>query len=138
MRVKLEDGAYEPTKAHPEDAGYDLYSREESTINPGASHRFDTGVSVEIPHGYVGIVCGRSGMNFNSSLTLDGVGVIDEGYTGTIGVKIYNHGDWTQFVQVGQRIAQLVIVPRFSGEVEIVDSLDKTERGDNGFGSSGK
>ncbi len=138
MKVKLESGAYLPTKAHPTDAGYDLYARTSAEILPRSYATFDTGVCVEIPKGYVGLVCGRSGLNFKNQLVLGGVGVIDESYRGSIGVQIYNHGEWTKYINKGDRIAQLVIMPCFNKEVEEAEELGDTDRGTGGFGSSGR
>lgn len=138
MRVKLDTNAIKPTKAHENDAGYDLYSRTQAEVLPRTNHSFDTGVHVEIPHGYVGLVCGRSGLNFNKHLVLGGIGIIDENYRGTIGVKLYNEGEWTQCVNPGDRIAQLVIVPCYSEGIDVVDELSDTDRGSGGFGSSGR
>lgn len=138
MKVKLEKGAIKPTKAHENDAGYDLYAMNHAEILPRTHHSFDTGVHIEIPHGYVGIVSGRSGLNFRKQLVLGGVGIIDENYRGTIGVMLYNHGEWTQVVNEGDRIAQLVIVPYFSEAIDVVDELSDTDRGSGGFGSTGR
>ena len=138
MKVKLEHGAYLPTKAHQTDAGYDLYARESKEILPRSFATFDTGVCVEIPHGYVGLVCGRSGLNFKSQLVLGGVGVVDEGYTGAVRVQIYNEGEWTRVINNGDRIGQLVVIPCLNEEVEEVEELDVTDRGNGGFGSTGR
>jgi len=143
MKVMLDIGAFLPTKAHETDAGYDLYAKEDFCVttkddivdNCGyAIH--DTGVHIEIPKGYVGFLKSKSGLNVKCNIT--GEGVIDSGYTGSIVVKLYNHGSTTHWFARGDKIIQLVILPIFSEELEVVDSLEETERGDNGFGSTGK
>ena len=139
MKVVLDDGAHLPTRAHPEDAGLDLYSREEEFwLWPGHNHKFDTGVHIELPKGTCGLIFSRSGLMTNYDIVAAGNGVIDEKYTGSIGVKIYNMGSKGYHFIKGERIAQLVITEAKKPELELVDSLDKTERGDNGFGSTGR
>lgn len=126
------------TKAHPTDAGYDLRSIEDLTIKANCSSIINTGCCVEIPNGFVGIVKGRSGMTFKSNTEVCNAGVIDSDYRGEIKVKIHNLNDYDINITRGERIAQMVILPCFLLETEKVDSLDETERGSNGFGSSGK
>ena len=99
------------------------------------SYTFDTGVHVAIPEGYVGFLKSKSGLNINSGL--QSAGVIDSGYTGSIRVKLYNHGHEMIQIVRGQKISQLVILPIETPEVELVNELEETERGNNGFGSSG-
>lgn len=135
LKVMLDDGAKMPTRAHPADAGLDLYSRECCTLMPGMSHRFDTGVHVAILEGYVGMVKSRSSMN---AIGLTCEGVIDSGYTGSIVVKMFNHGRSPVLIEQGQKISQLVILPCLLPDLEQVDSMEETERGNGGFGSSGK
>lgn len=136
MKVVLDDGAIMPTRAHELDAGYDLYSRIDAVIYPNASGRFDTGVHVEIPAGYVGFLKSKSGLNVKSGIQSEGV--IDAGYTGSICVKLYNHGSHEVYIKKGQKISQLVLLPIITPELELVDSLEETDRGSNGFGSTGK
>ena len=137
MKVKLDDGAFMPERAHPTDAGLDLRSREELMLCPGHSHSFDTGVHIEIPHGFYGKIESKSGLNVNDSVVSCG-GVIDEGYTGSIAVKLYNFGRECKFFSIGDKIAQIVIQPYEAPEMEVVTELEKTARGDNGFGSTGR
>ena len=96
----------------------------------------DTGVHVEIPEGYVGFIKSKSGLNVKHGLTAEGV--IDAHYTGSIRVKIYNHKGSGYLFEAGDKIAQLVILPCLLPELELVDSLEETDRGDNGFGSTGR
>lgn len=96
----------------------------------------DTGVHVAIPAGYVGFLKSKSGLNIVRGLTSDGT--IDAGYTGSIRVKLYNHtGQWAKFDR-GDKISQLVILPIITPEVEVVGELPETERGADGFGSTGR
>lgn len=136
MKVVLDEGAKMPTRAHDTDAGYDLYSMKDAVIFGGDSERFDTGVHVQIPKGYVGMVKSKSGLNVNYGVQSEGV--IDSGYTGSIVVKLYNHGKAAVRIEKWQKISQLVILPIITPELELVDRLEETERGTGGFGSSGK
>ena len=131
----LDPGAKMPMRAHELDAGYDLFSREDVWINPGKSEIFDTGVHVDIPAGYVGMIKSKSGLNVKRGLLSEGV--IDAGYTGSIVVKLYNHGDEAVRICTGQKISQLVILPIITPELDLVDHMDETERGNGGFGSTG-
>ena len=135
----LDDGATAPTRAHSTDAGLDLYSSRGCPINPGERRLVGTGVHVAIPPGYVGMICPRSGLAHKSGLTvLNAPGIIDAGYTGEIKVNLHNAGDALQHVDAGDRIAQLVITPIPDAHLVQVDTLDTTERGGNGHGSTGR
>lgn len=136
MKIVLEKGAYKPYKAHPEDAGYDLVARKGQIVPAHGSAIFDTGVHIEIPQGFVGFLKSRSGLNVKHGITSEGV--IDAGYTGSICVKLYNNSIVPYAVAKGDKISQLVILPICNDELEVVDSLDETARGNNGFGSSGR
>ena len=139
MRIKLDNGAKLPTRAHSTDAGLDLYCPSVGVgayhIPPQGSVVIDTGVHIELPIGTVGFLKSKSGLNVNHGITSEGV--IDAGYTGSIQVKLYNHSDKWYTVYEGNKITQLVILPIYLPTLEVVSSLDDTERGDNGFGSSG-
>lgn len=136
MKVKLDPGAYMPERAHSEDAGYDLRSPAAYTLRCLDSVVIDTGVHVQIPLGYVGMLKSKSGLNVLHDIV--GEGVIDSGYTGSIRVKLYNNGVCDYKFNAGDKISQLVILPIFTPELELVDELEDTERGDNGFGSTGR
>ena len=136
MKLVLEKGAYKPYKAHPEDAGFDLMAREYKIVPAQGSAIFDTGVHIEIPQGFVGFLKSKSGLNVKRGITSEGV--IDAGYTGSICVKLYNNTRIPYMVEKGDKITQLVILPICSDELEVVDSLNETARGNNGFGSSGR
>lgn len=136
MNVALDDGAYMPERAHELDAGYDLRTPKDVTIYGGMNATIDTGVHIEIPVGYVGFLKSKSGLNVKDDIT--GEGVIDAGYTGSIKVKLYNNGNHTKVFYKGDKIIQLVILPIYTPELEQVASLEKTERGNAGFGSTGR
>ena len=154
IKVVLDEGAKMPTKAHPEDAGWDIYAREDFAVYPkgrkqiyvdinnrveeftGGSTIHDTGVHIAIPKGYVGFLKSKSGLNVKFGLTSEGV--IDSGYTGSIVVKLYNNSQEEYYFQKGDKISQLVILPIDTRELELVDSITGSERGDKGFGSSGR
>lgn len=136
MKIKLDFGAYAPTRSHTTDAGLDLYSPVDVLVPERGSVTIDTGVHVELPDNSVGMIKSRSGLNVNLSITSEGV--IDVGYTGSIRVKLYNHSDDPYVVRRGHKITQLVVLPCLFPEVEVVESLEETDRGDNGFGSTGR
>lgn len=136
MKIKLDDGAKMPTRAHDTDAGLDLYARETIIVCAKESATFDTGVHVEIPVGMVGMLKSKSGLNCRFGITSEGV--IDAGYTGSIVVKLYNNSGRDYCVEAGDKISQLVILPIITPPLELVDSLGDTERGAGGFGSTGK
>lgn len=136
LKIKLDDGAIMPTRAHETDAGLDLYSRENKWIHMRGSVIIDTGVHVLIPAGYVGMLKSKSGLNVKHGITSEGV--IDAGYTGSIIVKLYNNCDTPYLISRGDKITQLVILPIESPLMQLVDEFESTERGDNGFGSSGR
>ena len=140
IKVMLEDGAYMPTKAHKTDAGFDLYVPEGMHFKLGIRRSciVCTGVHMDIPTGFVGLIENRSGLNFKSSVTLHGAGVVDAHYIGGIGVKLYNDSDKEISIEAGDRVAQIVIVPIPEVELEKVGALTDTDRGTNGFGSSGR
>ena len=136
MKVKLDSLAYMPTRAHSMDAGLDLYSPVDLSIMPGDSVVIDTGVHVELPPGSVGFLKSKSGLNVKHGIL--GEGVIDAGYTGSIRVKLYNHSQDGYYIQRGDKITQLVILPVILPDLEHVEMLEDTDRGANGFGSTGR
>lgn len=134
LKVMLDEKAYMPKRAHSTDAGLDLFSRERRLIWPGMSVVFDTGVHIQIPEGYVGDVDAKSSLMEKNLLT---AGTIDCGYTGSIKVKLFNLGGGMVEILEGQKIAQLVIKSIITPDLEVVDELEDTERGEGGFGSTG-
>lgn len=136
LKVVLDEGAKMPTRAHSSDAGIDLYAREAAIVEAKDSCTFDTGVHLEIPEGYVGFLKSKSGLNVRHGITSEGV--IDAGYTGSMVVKLYNNGGFPYKVEAGDKISQLVLLPIITPELELADSLEDSERGTGGFGSSGR
>ena len=136
FKVMLDENAKMPTKAHDTDAGFDLYTPKKVYVREGGSVTIDTGVHIEIPKGYVGFLKSKSGLNVINGIT--GEGVIDAGYVGSIVAKLYNNGCDTVVFEAGQKIIQIVFLPIPDVELELTDSFEQTERGDNGFGSTGK
>lgn len=137
MKIKLEPWAIMPTRAHDTDAGLDLYAEKDATIWPGEPVVFNTGVCVQLPPQTAGMVKFKSGLYVNHDIIL--TGVVDVGYTGSILVKLLNLGRAAYTVKRGDKISQLVIVPVVvPGALELVDELEETERGNNGFGSTGR
>lgn len=149
MKVMLDFGAYMPLKAHEDDGGYDLRTPVDFQINGNVcadlgklgkpyslqSATVDTGVHIAIPKGYVGMIKSRSSLNKRGLIA---EGVIDSGYTGSIVVKLVNLSQYETHFKAGDKIAQLVIMPISTEGLELVSQLDDTERGDNGFGSTGR
>lgn len=137
MRIMLDDGAYMPVRGHSTDAGMDLLTPIAFVIEPNSSVTIDTGVHIELPPNTVGMLKSKSGLNVKYGITSEGV--IDVGYTGSIVAKLYNHGNEPVAFEVGNKITQLVIMPIvIPDSLEVVKSLESTERGNNGFGSTGR
>ncbi len=134
LKVKLDEGA-KITRAHDTDAGLDLYAMEDAVIPMFGCVKLNTGCHVAIPKNHVGLITSKS------SLMAEGItsrGTIDHGYTGSIHAVLYNHNNRPYRIKKGQKITQLVILPIITPKPVLVDSLEETERGANGFGSSGK
>ena len=142
VRVKLlRPDAMLPAYGSDGAAGADLYAclSEPVEIMPGKSVFVPTGVSMEIPEGFVGLIYARSGLACKRGLApANKVGVIDSDYRGEFIVVLHNHGDETQIIQHGERIAQLLITPIVTPSFQTVESLNETERSAGGFGSTGK
>ena len=136
MNIILDNGAFMPEFAHKTDAGSDLRSPICATVPARGSVVIDTGVHVEIPEGYVGMLKSKSGLNVKHNLI--GEGVIDCGFMGSIRVKLYNLGDADYQIHRGDKIIQLVTMPCVYCEFTQVEKFSETERGDGGFGSTGR
>ncbi len=138
---RLRSNATLPTYGSAGAAGADLYACIDETISiqPGESVFVPTGLSMEIPAGYVGLIYARSGLACKRGLApANKVGVIDSDYRGELIVVLYNHGNEVQSISSGERIAQLVITPIYTPSYEEVDDLSDTVRASAGFGSTGK
>lgn len=137
MKVVIEENCFEPKKAHQSDAGIDLRTPEDFEIKPRGSVNINTGIHVQLPRGTVGLLLSKSGLMVHHGIVTAG-GVIDEGYTGSICVTLRNDSDKAYKFRSGDKITQLVILPVVHTDINVVDSLEDTERGANGFGSSGR
>lgn len=136
IKVILDEGAYMPERAHNSDAGMDIRTPVNIIVMPKDSAIVNTGVHVFIPDGYVGMLKSKSGLNVKFNLT--GEGTIDAGYTGSIVVKLYNHGNDVVNLNRGDKISQIVIMPIVTPKPVLVDTFPETDRGSNGFGSTGR
>jgi dUTP pyrophosphatase len=136
---KLITDAKLPQKAHPTDAGFDLFSIESMEILAGETKLIKTGISIQLPPCTEAQIRPRSGLALKHSITvLNSPGTIDENYRGEIGVVLINHGKETFFVEKHMKIAQMVVMPVMSVEIEEVNGeLSSTDRGTGGFGSTG-
>ncbi|MCY3538844.1 MAG: dUTP diphosphatase [Acidimicrobiia bacterium] len=137
--LKLDIELPTPKRAHPTDAGLDLYARYPARLEPGDHTTVDTGVAVEIPPGHAGLILARSGWAKKHAVGLvNSPGLIDSDYRGELRVVLVNHGRERFSIARGDRVAQLVIVPVALPEPRPVDELGDTDRGEGGFGSSGR
>ena len=137
---KLDERAILPTYGSAHSAGADLYAclDEAVTIPPGEAVLIHTGLAMEIPEGYAGLIYARSGLATKKGLApTNKVGVVDPDYRGEIMVSLFNHSKEERIVEHGERIAQLVIAPFIQASWNVVDELEETVRGAGGFGSTG-
>lgn len=134
--VKLDPLSYLPRRAHEDDAGFDLFSPKHDLIPAKGYTIIDTGVHVAIPKGHAGLICSKSGLNMRYGILSDGL--IDSGYTGSIKVKLYNMSDNTYEIRPGDKISQIVFIQIVEPMLIECIKLPETERGDNGFGSTGR
>lgn len=150
MQVQLlHPEAKEPIRKHATDAGYDLHTVKPFTIHPNSQVIVSTGIAIALPKNVAGIIWNRSGLSCGSVNTyykventdqgLDtSAGLIDMGYRGEVKVVLNNNSSLCQYFIAGDRIAQLILVPVITPELEIVDELPPADRGEAGFGSTGK
>ena len=138
--TRLNDAAQAPRRAHPGDAGCDLFAAEAARLEPGERASVGTGIAVEIPEGSAGLVLPRSGLAAKHGISVvNAPGLIDAGYRGEVRVLLLNTDRSHAFViEPGDRIAQLVIVEVGDAEPVEVDSLEESARGAGGFGSTGR
>lgn len=134
--MKLAEDAVLPTRAHPDDAGLDLYALTDVTLEPGKSAVVPTGIAMAIPEGCVGLVADRSSLARKGVKTAGGV--IDAGYRGEVGAVLWNISRETVKLGRGDRVAQLLIVPIATPAVKEVKALTESKRGKKGFGSTGR
>lgn len=136
MNIQLDKQALMPVRAHNTDAGLDLLSPIDTVVPAKGSISIDTVVHIELPPNTAGFLKSKSGLNVKHGITSEGV--IDVGYTGSIAVKLYNHSGMDYTVRRGDKISQLVVVKIDTPELVLVDKLADTERGNSGFGSTGR
>ena len=135
---KLNSDAITPTKSHSGDFGYDLYALEDVWIGSGDSKIISTGVAFQFPIGWGGLLRDRSSVAVNTSLKVT-AGVIDNGYIGEVGVVMLNYGELSCKIESGQKIAQMILLPIPNFElVEVDEIISNDNRGDSGYGSTGK
>lgn len=132
-------GVTAPTRAYPGDAGLDLQAAEHTIIEPLERCKVTTGIQVQIPDGYVGLVVPRSGLAVKHGIThLDGPGIIDSGYRGEVHMLLYNTDKANAFeVKIGERLGQMIVVPYAALDPHHATTLRESERGSRGLGSSG-
>ncbi len=133
---KLKEEAIVPAYAHEGDAGMDLFSTEDYVILSGKRQLVSTGISMELPEGYFASIRGKSGLAYKKGICILG-GVIEWTYRGEYGVIVLNTGEENFEIKRGDKVAQVVIAPVAKAEIEKVEELSKTVRGDSGFGSTG-
>jgi dUTP pyrophosphatase len=134
-KIKLTEGAILPTKAHRSDVGYDLYAL--SVVDRGRIIEVNTGVSLIPEEGYWVAVAPRSSISNSGLVLCNSLGIIDPSYTGEIKLRFYKADEDYTLPGLGDRVAQVIIMKLHNAELESVDSLEVTDRGDGGFGSSG-
>ena len=136
MKIALDKHAIAPTRAHETDAGLDLYSPHDEILRARGAVNIRTGVRVQLPAGFAGLLVSKSGLNTRYGIT--STGLIDEGYTGEIVVRLQNNSDKPYLIARGDKISQLVLIPVLYEPVEVVDEIEGGERGEDGFGSTGR
>lgn len=137
LNIMLDENAIMPTRGHRTDAGLDLISPVDTIIHAHENAVIDTGVHVQLKENTAGFLKSKSGLNVKHNITSEGV--IDVGYTGSIVVKLYNHGNEDYEVKRGDKITQLVIMNvDIPEKLNVVKEFEQTDRGNNGFGSTGR
>lgn len=136
IRVKLDEGAFLPERAHDTDAGADIRTPVRFALPAHGGAVVHTGVHIETPAGCAAMLKSKSGLNIRDGILSEGV--IDEGFTGEVVVKLYNHSDESYLFERGDKITQVVIVPVLYPTYEQVDEIGGGERGDDGYGSTGR
>lgn len=136
MKIEVDEGAFVPLRAHGTDAGMDLRTPVKVTVPVHGSAVINTGVHVQLPHGCAGLLVSKSGLNVKHGMT--STGLIDEGFTGPIIARLYNDSDEDWTFEAGDKVTQLVVIPVRYESVEIVDAISGGERGDAGYGSTGR
>jgi len=136
IKVRLDEGAFLPERAYDTDAGADIRTPIDIILEPHSSFIVATGVHIQTPPNCVTMVKSKSGLNIKHSILTEGV--IDEGFSGEIMVKLYNHGKMTKYFKRGDKITQIVVMPVLYPTYTEVDKIKSGDRGTNGYGSTGK
>ena len=136
MKIKLDDFAFAPIRAHETDAGLDLRAAHGGCVKAHQSATFHTGVHVELPKNTAGVLLPKSGLMTKHNII--SFGVVDESYRGQIRVHMFNMGEDDYTVLPGDKISQMLVIPVMYEPVEIVNELGEGERGNDGFGSTGR
>ncbi len=139
MEMNIKCTGEKPSYANDYAAGLDLRSNNQAYIYPGETLDIETLLAVEIPEGHFGMVVARSGLSYKYQIKLiNDVGIIDSDFRGNIGVRLINEGNEPYLIEVGDRVAQMIIIPYIQPKLVYVDELSETNRGKSGFGSTGK
>jgi len=138
VKIKKEEGATIPEYAYPTDAGADLKSNEEYVLMPNETAMINTGLYVAIPEGFFGAVASKSGLASKGIVVANQFGIIDEQYRGEVKVLLYNRTKAPHHINKGDKVAQFILMPFMKAKFIEVDELTETDRGDGGFGSTGK
>ena len=136
MKIKLDKGALLPRREHATDAGFDLFTPRRIVLPPRGSVTVDTGVHIQLPAGKCAVVISKSGLL--TKFDISSTGLIDEAYTGSIRVHLQNHTGQQYVFERGEKISQFYITDYYGEDLELVEELEETERGDGGFGSTGR
>lgn len=136
MKIIIDKGGFMPERAYKTDAGLDIKSPIAFTLPARGSYIVPTKIHIFIPVGFVGFLKSKSGLNVNHGIVSEGV--IDALYSGEIRCKLYNNSDKDYYFEIGDKITQIVIIPILNSPLQVVDEFLITERGDNGFGSTGR
>lgn len=139
MKMKVKCTGEKPSYANKYAAGLDIRSNEGTYLYPGDIKDIETELAVEIPKGYFGMVVARSGLSYKKQIKLiNDVGIIDSDYRGNIGIRLINEGKEPYMIEIGDRICQMIIIPYIQPKLVYVDELSETERGEGGFGHTGR
>lgn len=136
MKIKLDEGAFRPVREHRTDAGLDIRAMAGGIVRAGGATTFRTGVHIQLPPGTAGLFVSKSGLMMGHDIT--STGLVDEGYSGEVLVRLFNHGNTDYQVEAGDKIGQIIVMPVMYEPVEIVNSIEGGERGGKGFGSTGR
>lgn len=136
LKVQLDEGAFLPERAHPTDAGADIRTPIDFTLQPWGSYTVDTGVHIQLPEGTKCDVRSKSGLNTKHDIISEGL--IDEGFSGEIKVRLHNLSGEPYGFRRGDKITQIVVTPVYYPEIVEVDEVLGGERGASGFGSTGR